>query len=478
MRRMLLAGLAAVTAMGPTDAAAQSEPQVIVRAIRAFSPATRQTMVQVLVEVPYRLLEAPMFEANGELRFGVTAQVLDSAGGAIAQTSWGGHAKPVLRERGASKLEIIDFAVPPGRYRVAVTLTDSVVSRSHEAGTEVEAWGEPPLVSDLMLSPAIRLATGADSMPHTGELRWGNMMVTPAAALKLTPVRSRAYYLLEAYAPTADSGSMQVIVMDSTGRAIVTTRRTPVRIAQGGALLRGQLDLAGLPEGQYTLAVEVEVGDRKATSAGPLEMAGFQETMEREEARLAALKQTDEGYFGTMGADQVEAAFEPLIYLASSDSLAIWKNGLSLQAKKKFLTEFWKARDPSPGNPRNEAREGFYQLIAEANRKFRESGRNMVPGWKTDQGRVFARYGPTSETLDRPVPAGKAPPYLVWRYTKEKDLYFIFVDRTGLGTFDLIASNDLREPSQAGYEEILGAEALQDISRFLNIDLFRRGDSR
>jgi GWxTD domain-containing protein len=202
-------------------------------------------------------------------------------------------------------------------------------------------------------------------------------------------------------------------------------------------------------------------------------MAGFEETMQREEARLASLKESDEGYFGTMNEDQLNDAAAPLEYLTSRDTLAVWKSGLSVAAKRKFLTDFWSRRDPTAGTPRNERREQFYSLIAQANRAYAEGARTSTPGWKSDRGRIYVKYGDPSDVLDRRTSTGKAPPYQVWRYTRGKDRYYIFADRTGFGVYKLIGTNDIKESSLAGYKDILGPEALQDVSRWLGIDLFQ-----
>jgi GWxTD domain-containing protein len=238
-------------------------------------------------------------------------------------------------------------------------------------------------------------------------------------------------------------------------------------------VLKGQLDLAGLPSGRYQFAVKLDIGGSHEERSDQFVMADFQETMEKEQARLAALKQTDEGYFGTMNEAQLDEAAAPLIYLASSDSLAVWKTGLSVAAKREFLTRFWQQRDPTPGTDRNETREAFYALISRANAQYAEGGRSATPGWRTDRGRIFVKYGQPSDMLDRRSSAGTAPPYQVWRYQRGKELYFIFADRSGFGAYKLLATNDLHEVSLPGYRDILGPEALQDVSRWLGIDLFR-----
>ena len=120
----------------------------------------------------------------------------------------------------------------------------------------------------------------------------------------------------------------------------------------------------------------------------------------------------------------------------------------------------------------------FYSQIAEANKRYGDAGRSTMPGWRTDRGRIFVKYGQPGDALDRRTSSGSAPPYEVWRYTRGKELYYIFADRSGSGGYKLLATNDLKEVSTAGFREVLGGEALQDISRWLGIDLFRSDNTR
>jgi len=168
---------------------------------------------------------------------------------------------------------------------------------------------------------------------------------------------------------------------------------------------------------------------------------------------------------------QLDSAKAPLIYLADAGELSAWSNGLSLSAKRRLLSEFWQKRDPTPDTPVNERREQFYQAIAYANQAYKEGGRKTVPGWRSDRGRIYARLGAPDEVLDRPSQR-TAPRYLVWRYTRGRGNFYIFADRTGFGAYQLIYSDDLREPGQPDWDRTLGRDAVGDVSQFLNIDLF------
>lgn len=478
MRRWkLLAGLGAISALAPTAMVGQAGQSVAVRAFRFYRAEGHQTLVTAFVEVPYDLLEAPA-ETNGELKYGVVVQITDANGTRLNEAAWPGRAKADLLGMKASKLEMLDFSLAPGKYDVAVNVTDSVSGRQFSGKADVEAWSESPKVSDLMLSPSMRLATDSDTMPRLGERRWGNTMVTPALRLQLTPVRTKAFYLLEAYAASPDSGTMKVTVTDSTGRTVIGTRPAPVKLAVGGSVLKGQLDLAGLPSGHYRMTIELATAGWKEERSDDFSMADLQDALEREQGLAALGKDSDEGYFGSMNAAQLDEAEEPLVYMTSSDSLSVWKTGLSLQAKRHFLTRFWAQRDPTPGTPKNELRERFYGLIAQANKVYGDGGRGGTPGWKTDRGRIYVKYGQPADMLDRRTPSGQSPPYQVWRYTRRKEIYYIFADRSGFGAYKLLATNSLKEASTPGYADILGAAALQDISRWLGVDLFRDQNGR
>ena len=59
-----------------------------------------------------------------------------------------------------------------------------------------------------------------------------------------------------------------------------------------------------------------------------------------------------------------------------------------------------------------------------------------------------------------------------------KNRYYVFVDRSnGLGLYQLVTSNDVRETSLPNWAELLRKEdAVLDISRFVGVDLLRRSD--
>ncbi len=471
MRQWLfLAGLLSIGSGNP-GARAQTDSELDVRAFRFYRAEGGETLVTGLIEIPYRLL-TPSAEAEGKLVGDVAVTVRDSAGLELHHSAWQVRASAAARWSRASIMEVVEFKLAPGKYDMQVTIKDSTgqaVTRS----VPITAFRSPPPASDVVLSPSMRLPDAKDTVLAPGERRWSGVILTPAANLRLTPVRSHLYYLLEVYPERDTTLTMTGQVLNDSGRVVVSTPPKAVSVLKGGSVLRGQLDLMGLPAGRYRMAVRLSRSGKVEERTGEFTMADFTETMESEKERLASLCETDAGYFGLMNEDQLNEAEAPLVYLARGDSLAVWKSGLSIAGKRQFLARFWASRDPTPGTARNEAREAFYRRIDDANRRFTEVGRSRIPGWRTDRGRIAILNGDPSEVLDRRVASGTAPPYLVWRHDRGKQRYYIFADRTGFGSYQLISSNDLRETGSPGFREVLGAEALQDISRWLGVDLFQ-----
>jgi GWxTD domain-containing protein len=459
--------LGALLAALPAALAAQAPETLALRAVRYYRADNQgQTRVRVLIQIPYLFMEP----GAGQLSYQVSVNVADAQGLTLHSDAWRNHAPAGARMSGAYGLDLIDFAVASGKYRVDVTVVDSVSGKQLVGTVPLDGFGAQPEASDMLLASSMRVAEAGDTVPRLGEVRRGNTLFTAAAHLRLTPLRTNAYYLLEAYNSGPEvSGTMRVSVLDQGGTALVQTPPAPIKIAEGGGLLKGSLDLEGLPPGEYEMKVAVEAPAGRFERSAAFTMAPLEETLARDTMRLSAERTTDAGHFAAMQSAALDSAFEPIAYVSEPAELRPWDKTLSVEAKRKFLTDFWGRRDPTPGTPTNEARERFYQGIDFANRNYRE---RRVPGWKTDRGRTYIKNGPPDEVLRRTQEA-KAPPYEVWRYTKGRQLWFIFADQTGgFGNYRIMVSSDLNEVRRADWREIMTEEAVRDAGRFLGVDFY------
>ena len=473
MLAVRLTTLAILTAMGGgRQVSRQPDADLILRAVRSYRAEQGRTGVNAFVQVPYMLLQPTSSGPEGTLSYQVAVKVTDSTGLKLLEQSWQNHAAAGQRGPAASAVDMVRFSLAPGRYRLEVAVVDSVSGRRSDTAVDLEGFATAPAASDLLLSPQIRSVAAGDTVPQPAELRWGQMLVTAVARLDLTPLRPTAFYLLEAYSAKEATGTLRMRVADSGGRTMISTAETPVQVPAGGGILKGQLDLDGLPPGDYAMVAALELDGRTVERSAGFTMAGLDETLEKDVVRREAAKVTDEGYFESMNQENIADAKEPLSLIAQSGEMSGWSKDLSLRAKRRFMTDFWKRRDPTPGTPVNETRQLFYEAVAYADKTYGESGRAARPGWKTDRGRIYVKHGSPAEQLDR-FQAGRSVPYQVWRYQRGRDRYYVFADRSnGVGVYQLVHSNDVRETGVPNWREIVREEAVADIGRFLGIDFF------
>jgi GWxTD domain-containing protein len=94
------------------------------------------------------------------------------------------------------------------------------------------------------------------------------------------------------------------------------------------------------------------------------------------------------------------------------------------EERDRFIEAFWQRRDPSPDTPENEFKDEHYRRIAYADDHFAAG----VPGWRTDRGRMYIKYGaadevdshPSGGAYERPIDEGGGEtstyPFEDWRY--------------------------------------------------------------
>jgi GWxTD domain-containing protein len=460
----LLAVVAAGMAAPALAQAVEDEGGLRLGTVR-FYRGDGTTRIKGLLEVPHRLLGV---SDDGKLRFWVGIKVQDSTGLTIMDRGWAQAVRAVPGVQSAASLEMLDFAVAPGRYTLSVRVHDSLTGSNFEASREVVGFGSTPMTSDLMLTPALRVADPTDTVPRGGEWRHGSLVLVATPFVRVAPAAPQLYYMLEAYSAKRDTATISVEVLTEAGASLTRTKPRLLEVDSGGSILSGGLNLGGVPQGTYRLRVYATLGGRDTT-----EEAGFA-VRQPEIAQGVAIARSDDDYFANLTEKQLDSMAAPLMYIAETGEMAVYKSDLSPQAKVRFLVGFWAKRDPTPGQPGNVARDEYYERIGFIDRAFRDPGRGTTPGWRTDRGRIYLKYGPPDDKWERPQ-EGNTPPLEVWRYTKTRNRYFIFADRGRIGLFSLAHSDEVKEPGRPDWQEMIGWYGLQAVERYLGVDLGLRG---
>jgi len=445
-------------------ALSQEPGGVQVSVVRFYRSANALTLVDAFCRVPVSAVSAlSSGGATAGAAYGVSVVVHDSAGTELTSQTWSQTVpRSLLGVSGASLVEHFAFAAPRGAYVIDVAVTDSATGRVSHARAGVSTFAGPPAASDLLLAAGLRVAAGsADTLARGGEIRKGDVFVETSGRPVLTPERSQLGYYLELYPERPETAKVAARVRSTTGAEIVATPPQRLPLAAGGGVTRGLLDLGGLPPGAYRLEVTATVAGHELARSAEFGMAGFA-TEAAIAAAAPAARPADR--FASLAESQLDSLYAPLLYLMSEDEQGIYSS-LTVDGKRSFLRRFWAKRDPTPGTPRNEEEERFYGGITEANRRFHEGGAAEIPGWRTDRGRIFIRYGSPDEVLSRPQ-AGSTAPYEVWKYTRTRARKFVFYDVTRFGNYALIWTDERREPSRPNWRELLGPQAVEDVQRF------------
>lgn len=81
---------------------------------------------------------------------------------------------------------------------------------------------------------------------------------------------------------------------------------------------------------------------------------------------------------------------EDVGYIITPEEAAVFKNLRTIEEKENFIAQFWQRRNPDPQNPYNEFKEEHYRRIRYANEHFMSG----IPGWRTDRGMTYIKWGP------------------------------------------------------------------------------------
>jgi GWxTD domain-containing protein len=129
--------------------------------------------------------------------------------------------------------------------------------------------------------------------------------------------------------------------------------------------------------------------------------------------------------------------FDEMMSLLRYFSRQEWVDSLRRAAADRrpdVWREFWKATDPVPMTPENEAIDDYFRRVQQANIRFQDEG---GPGWLTERGEVFITLGEPDEMLDLSNGIDRnGMRVLRWTYSSER-LVLYFQDQTGFSRYRL-----------------------------------------
>jgi len=380
----------------------------------------------ISMSVPYRQIVFLKRGERYEARFRIYVSVKDGKGKQVRGEVWeekvvAGNYEETKSASGVASARRV-FPVEPGEYDVEVNVEVIDTSLEYTKKKTIEILGRES-GKFRIADPVFFSSTAAihDERPSSGQVT-----VNPCAELDESGFKpnNHAIYAdfniwprivcnLMAPSETIENEAYTVSsrVRDRRGNDILYNRTYLMASGNGYQRLCMDINVDDLPIGDYEISVAVELPrtDCKAVSKGRFTVLLNRGVLER--------------YFGE--------TMEILSLFAEKDDLDELANS-TRENRVAAWNRFWREKDPNPSSQANEGLGEFLQRLEHVLRSYS----SFSPGWRTDRGKVYMRYGRPDDVVDR---QGRAygTNYQLWYYYSRGMLY-IFEDMLGTGDYRLL----------------------------------------
>jgi GWxTD domain-containing protein len=355
------------------------------------------------VSIPYDNLIFLRSDSGFLASFEIVTSVFRQGSGLYAERIATQNASTMVfaetNSRVRNAVHVEEFVVPPGDYRVRVTLT---VDKESRRKSKWEGTISLPPADPLLRLSDIYWVSEDVGLAELGAPRLVEGFLT-------TEQEARARVQLFSSGPH-DVHLIWTVLdeKNDTVRSQVDTLHPTEQIQTHEYTLQ----IHGLAPERYVLRLEAEGNGRR-------------------EVRIRQFTIRIPGV--PLSVTDFDLAIRQMRYIASNEEYNKLRSAPP-QDRERLFKEFWKKRDPTPDTEENELLEEYFRRVEYANEHFSTNR----PGWETDRGRIYIIYGEPTDIERHPFEADSRP-YEIWFYSQIAR-HFVFVDYTGFGDYTLIGS--------------------------------------
>jgi len=340
--------------------------------------------------------------------------------------------------------DIAVFKADPGEYELIVQVIDlnSKTRGLYRERVTLHPFTQKKLtISDIEFASLVQPADGKTVFTKY------NRDVVPNASLTFSVANPILYSYAEIYnmeyPSDNDSFAVQYKILDLNNSEVKAPQKVVREKVGSSSVDIGGLNVVGLSSGVYLYRIRAEdlgtgevatrskkfyvykPGERIAKPGSKAQLA--QDYASKSEAEL----------------DTIFNALEPIL---QGKEKRAYRNA-NVEGKRSLLTEFWDRRDPDPTTEVNEMQVSYSRRMQHVKEQY---GSLQTAGYDTDRGRIYLEYGKPDEVERNPVSID-VKPHEIWHYHSiQGGVRFVFVDKTGFGSYELVhstARNEIHDPN-------------------------------
>ncbi len=187
-------------------------------------------------------------------------------------------------------------------------------------------------------------------------------------------------------------------------------------------------------------------------------------------------------YFNSLSDAELAATFDGVGILLTEAERRTF-DALPPDAKRRYLVEFFGARDATPLEPGNPFLDEYLERIGVITARFgARVGTEQREPWKTDMGYLYLKFGEPDDHIanfspsDEGDPAaiigaggiGGEPPYEIWQYHNTGYVY-LFIEENRFGAWRMVFTTDQTMSSMADWWRRIGPSCARDLATYYGI---------
>ncbi len=371
-------------------------------------------------------------------------------------------ADTVSLESGQQVVDLLRYPLNPGEsYHVKLYAQDVFNPKSVDS-VSIDIHAEDYSYAQVLMSD-VQVATEISGF-QTGtakSLQKGSYQVLPQPGLSFGSDSHSLFYYFELYNLNLMPGEfyhVQAFIADTSDKALENHETIDRRRSLNYDTSReiGKVDISGLTSGLYVFNYQVADENNKIVQAKQKTFFIISD----QGKRMVNLRTNEDLYFQSLGflegytEEQLDTEFDKLSPFLNPEQKSVYDGLDSIQAKKTMLYRTWHVIRNDPAIPVQLFRNKYLARVAQADERYKTAFR---PGWKTDKGIVFLKYGAPSD-IERNPSAADTKPYEIWKYENlESGVIFVFIDRQGFNRYEMVHSTkrgEMYDPNWKRYIDV------------------------